>query len=331
MHLIINKKEIEDSIKEIFSFDSCDYIQQSINLVFKVSDLNEEKIMRLSPQDQNSKDNIYAECQWIQSLKDAGHNVCNPLPYKGKLVNSVELLNEKYWVTFWKNADGKKVEHNDLGEELFETIGKSLGEYHQMSKFSSEVYNRPNWTESPFLTEYLDKYLGKEDQNIKEIAKNLTADLLRDKQNENFGLIHSDFTFSNFFITDNGLSVFDFDNCEYGYFAHDIATTLHDCTFSLHRKKNREEDRAKYFSGPKLKEYQVMFWNSFLKGYSSIIELPELERKKIHKFHRLREIVIYVHFNELWADCKHKEPFCDYLKEDRVRIENGGWEFYLDL
>ena len=44
-----------------------------------------------------------------------------------------------------------------------------------------------------------------------------------EKTQSNFGLIHNDFTFYNYFVDDNRIRIFDFGDCGYGYFMYDIA------------------------------------------------------------------------------------------------------------
>ncbi len=46
------------------------------------------------------------------------------------------------------------------------------------------------------------------------------------KTSEAYGLIHGDFLFSNYLVGKNSLTIVDFDDCEYGYFAYDIAVNL---------------------------------------------------------------------------------------------------------
>ncbi len=46
------------------------------------------------------------------------------------------------------------------------------------------------------------------------------------QDSDSYGLVHSDFYFSNFFVDDSKITLFDFDDCCYAWFVYDIAMSL---------------------------------------------------------------------------------------------------------
>jgi Ser/Thr protein kinase RdoA (MazF antagonist) len=333
MHLKINKEKLQSEILKHFDYEECLFIQQSRNLVFEMRKNGSREILRLSLAENRTESQILSECEWIKQLANFGCNVCRPVEYKDVIVNRVVLEGNEYLATFWEFANGNRIEHAHLSPRLYKNIGKAMGRFHKATiKLNTQKYDRSIWSESDFYNNQMNQYLSHEDSTIKSIAHELITKMsLHRITSENYGLIHADFHFGNFYVNKNDLSIFDFDNCEYGYFVNDIATALHDCTFTWLRKPNREQDGKEFFFGNKLLEYQNTFLDSFLTGYNEENSIGVNEFKNLHDFHRLREIVVYVHHNEVWNDIKHTKPYCDYLTSDRRQIENGGWEFNVKI
>ena len=107
---------------------------------------------------------------------------------------------------------------------------KALGHIHRLSKVyvPAGTEKRRQWSESQHLLRapallqaYNPALCGVFHECMAEI-KNLPAD------EADFGLTHGDYLLSNYMITeDNRVTVFDFDECEYAWYAMDLAICMH--------------------------------------------------------------------------------------------------------
>jgi Ser/Thr protein kinase RdoA (MazF antagonist) len=118
--------------------------------------------------------------------------------------------------------------------------------------------------------------------------RNSVAELVRDRRRQSvtaavYGLIHSDVSINNCLFDGETPWIFDFDNCEYGYFLQDIATVLYDSIYC--RALNQ-------FADPGLTPLFV----ALLAGYHKRGGLTEMGAKQLQQFFLLREAVIYAHY-----------------------------------
>ena len=95
---------------------------------------------------------------------------------------------------------------------------------------------------------------------------------------ETYGLIHQDAHGSNFFVDDAGrITLFDFDDCAYSWYANDIAIVL------FYMITNRADAI----------EVTREFMPHFLRGYRRENHLDPIWLKEIPHFLKLREIDLY--------------------------------------
>ena len=74
------------------------------------------------------------------------------------------------------------------------------------------------------------------------------------KSTDSYRLIHADLHFWNFAVSPRGLTMFDFDNCEYNWFVADLGTALFEAATCAYQKVARED-------------FIKMFLGEFIKGY----------------------------------------------------------------
>jgi Ser/Thr protein kinase RdoA (MazF antagonist) len=126
-----------------------------------------------------------------------------------------------------------------------------------------------------------------------------------------YGLIHADFTDVNFFVYNQKITVFDFDDCLHHWYTYDIATILHDTPW-LRRGEMSKDEFARYF------------WESFFQGYTKENRLDLFWKHQINKFLKLREINLYVVYHKKWDLDNLSERGRDSLREMRNNIENDN-------
>ncbi|MBL8024850.1 MAG: phosphotransferase [Fibrobacteres bacterium] len=320
-------KTLEDTFK-VFQVK---FIQYSRNAVFQAFYNNAPVILRLKAYSETVKSQILAELEWIEFLSHEGLPVCTAIKVNNEILHEIDFNNEKYCCVVFKKAKGRNIIPTDFGAKYFTAIGALAGKMHSITNhFSATGLKRKKWHESSFLTHELSEFLPEGNERIREITIKLISELKDIPRNmDNYGLIHADMYHNNLFINENDLSLFDFDNCEYGYFANDISTTFHDSSFTYMRKKIKGDLGRACFYGSELKDFQKMLGESFFDGYTKFHSLSNQDIAYLKSFYKLREIVVYVHHNTIWNESKAAEPLRTYLEQDRIQIENGGWEYYL--
>lgn len=204
------------------------FIRRVANFVYSAKLNGRQVVLRLSEKSHRQPEEIAAELHWMDYL--AQNQVKLAKPIRGNNQSFIFELST-YIVSVFEWAPGKAL--RELGtysdEHLF-LWGKYLGKMHRLTKDyqcpESIITPRISWDkEDNFVTakrsvtlqnkEAFDKF----DERVAWI-KTLP------KHRDNFGLIHSDLHNGNFFIENNVITAFDFDDCCYHWFYYDFASAL---------------------------------------------------------------------------------------------------------
>lgn len=98
------------------------------------------------------------------------------------------------------------------------------------------------------------------------------------KDRESYGLIHQDAHGGNFFVDDQGqITLFDFDDCAYSWYANDLAIVLFYAVTNI----------------PDPESFGREFWRHFWRGYQQENLLESAWLEHIPHFLKLREIDLY--------------------------------------
>jgi Ser/Thr protein kinase RdoA (MazF antagonist) len=130
-------------------------------------------------------------------------------------------------------------------------------------------------------------------------------------------LIHQDAHGGNFFVDDAGrITLFDFDDCAYSWYANDIAIVL------FYLITNRADAT----------EVTRKFMPHFLRGYRRESRLDPIWLKEIPHFLKLREIDLYAVIHRSFDVDHLDDPWCaKFMAGRRERIERdvpyGGFDF----
>ncbi|MDQ1145893.1 Ser/Thr protein kinase RdoA (MazF antagonist) [Bacillus sp. SORGH_AS 510] len=277
------------------------------NSVYTYYKDGKEYILRVSNRNRKSLSALENELKFIAALEKEEVSVSRPVPSKYNLL--IESVDHFFVVAFEK-AQGVPVDVTDANvwnSDVFYNWGKQIGRMHKASQRIQ--LDRPKWTkEEPDLLDLLPKI---ESNLIKERYTEL-LDKLRDFQQDShlFGLIHNDFHQGNFFVKDRRITIFDFDDCAYHWYAYDLAVSFYHAYW-----------QASSFT-PEQTDFSKNFWHHFLKGYyeEHTIDIEMLEQ--IPTFLKIREIFLYMLFLEKW-DLDSLVDWQVYTLEDlKYRIED---------
>jgi Ser/Thr protein kinase RdoA (MazF antagonist) len=281
---------------------SVEFFTECRNLIYKVNCLGYFIILRLVDQKHRNKEQIESELDFQKYLFYNGADVVNPLITEGnESCLSVEINNSNYWASAFEYANGNNwYDRTDSSKEIFQSIGKVLGKIHRLSKEYSlkKVVKRRLWNEQQELI--------KADKLFKNYSMELYNKFIEyiqymdasEKSSSNFGLTHGDYLQSNYLIDDkNRVTVIDFDECEYSWFAADLAICMRCYLIG--------DDPMKL--SQKAAEAEMIHYNLLL-GYKSENSINEEMVFGLDKYFRIRDFIELSQLLELLSQGK---TLCD--------------------
>ncbi|XMB86601.1 phosphotransferase [Mycoplasmatota bacterium WC44] len=266
-----------------------------------------EIMLRLSHSDHRCLEQINAEIDFIKYLAVNGVSVNKPVPLNnGKLIDTISF-NEKYFsVCCFEKVEGEHLKLEDINDEFIFNYGKIIGKTHYLSKSFKPKYKRIEWYEDTYLDDHL-IHFSEKDVIIVETLNVLLEDINKiPKTKENYGLIHTDMHRGNFFVKENKLNLFDFDDASYMYFISDIAIVLF-YLFVLD-KPDHEQNEIEHF-------YDV-----FMEGYNSENILPSECFYHMKLFLELRRIELYAICVSEFSNELRPEWATNYINTHKERI-----------
>lgn len=285
-------QQLADASLKCFALPSgatAQMINLSENATYKITVPNTQKwwALRVHREGYHSKIAIASELAWAKALRVNGAAI-TPVVVLGLDGNEIQtvshpsLLQPRHVVLFdWESGAEPSEEDEDL-REPFETLGKTTALMHQHVK----SWDRPEWFER--LTWDFDTSLGANphwgrwcdgmglDRDRKKLFGD-TVDLIEQRLEkfgqspERFGLIHCDMRLANLLIDGSVTKVIDFDDCGFSWLMYDCATTV---SFF----ENKPEVPA--------------LLKSWVKGYRTVVDLPQEDEDEIPTFVMLRRLLL---------------------------------------
>ncbi|MFP7298080.1 phosphotransferase enzyme family protein [Neobacillus niacini] len=266
-------------------------------------------IFRVTPSRRRSEVDITNELIFIQGLWK--NEITVSLPVKSVRGMLVESLDDNHFVVAFEKAKGTPIDvtNKDVwNKELYFQWGKLLGKVHSTGK--KIKVDRSVWTiNQPDLLNLFPKITT---ESIAQKYKQLLYKLVEYPQSPDlFGLIHNDFHQGNIFVHDGMLTLFDFDDCAYHWFAYDLATAFYHAYW-----------QASSFT-PDNTHFSREFWEHFLTGYQEEHTISKALLQQIPIFLKIREIFLYTLFYEKW-DLENLEDWQNYTLTNLKRKIEGG-------
>lgn len=229
------------------------------SFIYEASRSGSDYILRVSSSIRRPEAMLRGEIEWINYLAAGGVPVARAVLSSNAVFIEKQVVphaNSCFYAVLFEKAPGTYASKKDWTVDLFKRMGHIMGSMHRLTKdftFNDTCAYRPHWFEETagFARRYLPKTLSSivdKHEHHMDLLKNLP----RDK--ESYGLVHFDFHAGNFYLDHNGLTLFDFDDCQYAWFAYDIAIALfYAVPFTL--SKQEQHDRIDRFLGPFLDGY----------------------------------------------------------------------------
>jgi amicoumacin kinase len=268
-------------------------------------------ILRIGHSDHRSLEMVEAELDFVNYLANNKSNVSVPcLSINKRLVEVVDCEDGSYFtITSYYKSQGSHMKRDMLTDQFLINYGKTIGRFHHLTKdYKPGLHKRFNWDDDLLIKE-AQAYLPVDELFVVEKLESIIKEInLIPRNRDNFGLIHTDIHMGNFFVSNNELTVFDFDDCAYQYFISDIAIALFYYIMSYKDEEERN-NKAKHFM------------NYLMKGYQMDNSIDEASFKTIHLFLKLRELILYIVIYRS-CDIETNQWAQDYLSYYRERIRN---------
>jgi len=267
-------------VKRLGSFES---------FVFEFGKGGQEYILRVTPGSHRPTAQIQGELEWVNYLAEGGVSVARAVQSPaGSLIEVVNLDGQAaadesfYTLVVFEKARGRRATKEDWNRQLFVNWGQTIGRMHALTKKfepSDPAFRRPMWHDDVDLDAH--KHLPASQEVVLDKFDRL-MERLRSLPTEpdSFGLVHEDMHHSNFFVDKGRITVFDFDDCRYHWFADDLVIPLF---YAVRDAELGEESAA----------YARHFMSSLLEGYTQENSPDPAWFELMPDFLKLRELVLY--------------------------------------
>ncbi len=269
-------------------------------------------ILRLAHSLRYSYEMIAGELDWITYLAERGIPAARPLPsLAGCLAEKIPAALGYFTVTAFEKAPGEPPQREDWEAGLLKKIGRLMGKMHVLTQAyvpSDPLWRRPHWDLG--LDTCAEEYLPPGDQAVRSVWHALLASLRQLPQaRDSYGLVHTDVHGGNFFIDRGQMTLFDFGDCQYGWFAYDLAMALF-YVLPLH------------CDSPDQLAFARRAMSELLEGYTQENTFSLTWQATFPLFFKLREIDLYIAIHRS-MDMDHLDPWCaSYMQDRKTRIEN---------
>lgn len=245
----------------------------------------DKSVLRVSRPGYHTKQELESELVWLHSIEQYSPiTVALPIAgSNGEFVQTVDNEKEEYYCTLFTFLEGEapSEEHEEDLIFQFEKLGEVTAHLHENSmKHHTHLYEleRPTWNYETILGSRpkwgrWEDGLGITPERLKlfQEVSNKIEQRLNDfgSASSKFGLIHADMRLANLLIEKDQIKVIDFDDCGFGWYLYDLATSL---SFIEH------------------KSYVPALISSWLKGYRKVRTLSAEEEAEIPTFIMMRRL-----------------------------------------
>ena len=253
---------------------------------------------------------IQGEVNWINYLAAGGVPAARAiLSQNGKLVEPIDDgQGQQFLAMAFVNARGGHPKRAEWTPRFFETYGAMMGCMHALTKrYEPDPSTwRPHWDDPENL---VGQFLPPSDAIAIEKYRALVEYLRAlPKDIDSYGLIHQDAHTGNLFVDEAGnITLFDFDDCVYGWFIYDVAMALF---------------YAAPFDPPEAASFAREFMPHFLQGYRRENKLDDAWLQELPHFLKLREVELYAIIHRSFDVNNVDDPWAARFMEGRKqRIE----------
>ena len=230
--------------------DSCHFYARGLHDNYLISTNNDKYILRIYRNNWRSSEEIGFELDLLSFLGDKGAPVSFPLRTKsGELKFEIDSPEGTRSAALFAYANGH-APGNDISTEDSVLLGKTVANIHQLTvnfktKFCRPILDAPYLLDESVIT--IEPFIGKDElAYIKSLQRKFHQSFLQlSKDHEKYGICIGDVNPTNFHIHEHQPTLFDFDQCGYGYRAFEIGKFIS----SVHNLTNKNDIASAFIAG----------------------------------------------------------------------------------
>ena len=246
---------------EIGEVSQCLFWHRGLSDIYLIETDSKPYILKISHHHWRSESDIKFELEFLDFLHDRDLPVAHPLKTKAeRLFVRIDAVEGDRYAALFPFAPGE-VPQGDLNTEQSEIMGRTLGKLHQASVTFENETERQHLNLEYLLDRSLETikpYLGDRDlAYLLDTAAEIRQQLSCLESKSLWGVCWGDPHSGNVhFTADNQITLFDFDQCGYGWCVFDLAKFLQvSCNAGINRQVR----------------------DAFFQGYQQIQQLTEIE------------------------------------------------------
>ena len=254
--------DLVSSQYDLPSIISCKFYVLGLHDNYLVESESEKYIFRIYRNDWRTRPEIQFELDLLAFIGTAGEFIAEPVTTNSSgLSFIIDSPEGKRSAALFHFADGYAPE-KDITTEQSTLLGKAVANVHQITdiyetRFSKDILDIPYLLDDSIIA--ITPFIDTETRNYLYTLQNKLKDALSPIFREGgvFGICLGDVNLHNFHINENNkITLFDFDQCGYGYRAFEIGKYLS----SIHSLKNKDG-----------------IGSAFVEGYQQVRELSKTE------------------------------------------------------
>jgi len=281
------------------------------NRVFEFKYKKRKLILRVTPENHRTREQLKAEITMVKTLKEQGIPVAGPVTLPGSSpVEKVDLEGDIYYLCVFEKAPGKTWIEEPQDERTFLDAGKVLGKIHRENEKLPEKFNRPSWQENHYLKNAYKFIPMEKSWVIEKMEQHLEKMENFPRPRDQFGLVHGDYNFGNMLYEDNRVTIIDFDEAEFHWYIYDLAVYLFYYLLG--------GDPAKMDLEP-----NKLVWQKLAEGYNQEKKLDREMVERLPDFFRLREFILYSSLYGSLSRGSWGKWQKDFIRTTEERLQEG--------
>jgi Ser/Thr protein kinase RdoA (MazF antagonist) len=285
-------------------------------LVYGFNNQGRNCILRITPPNPDvNLSSTRKMLEWLAFLAERGGPVSRPIrSVQGNLIESVEYETQVYFSTAFEKAPGVLAEDMQLEEwsdVQFQLLGRAIGSCHRIAcqYTPCQASMRSAWDQGINCFNPLEELVGADAMLLEKRRLLLEAITKLPVNPECYGLAHLDLHFGNFFVdvSNSQITLFDFDDCAYGWYLMDLAMLLFDVLV--------------VYGGSDREEFGERFLEHLLRGYLSQKSISSFWTAQFPLFLKLLEIDLYIMLYRVCDPADLEEWGGKFMPGRRQRIE----------
>lgn len=211
-----------DALNDLGGFES---------FVYEATYEDRPAIIKVGHSHRRTEELLIGEAEYTRYLADHGVSVSSTLlSPQGRLIEPIDDLHgSQFYAGAWTRASGSRPEPMSLDTTYWFNHGRLLGRMHRLApsfRPSDPRYARPHWDDPIHLEDSM--HIPEEDTAANEEMRRLLAEMRRlPRTPEVYGMVHLDAHGWNLHIDGSTITLFDFDDCGFSWFADDLAIVMY--------------------------------------------------------------------------------------------------------